>query len=125
MRQMIAGMVIWARWLCVGRLAILVLSRGARYLTGTVLCALALGAQANKPPDAKPRTAQQWMERMQEASRNCIGMVVELHASGAMAVSRIWHAVRDGHPFERIDSLDGVARTVYRHDGVVRIAWHG
>ena len=129
MRQMIAGMVIWARWLCGGRLAILVLSRGARHLTGIVLCALALGAQgaqANRPPDAKPRTAQQWMERMQEASRgrNYIGMVVELHASGAMAVSRIWHAVRDGHPFERIDSLDGAARTVYRHAGVVRTFMH-
>ena len=78
------------------------------------------GGQALGPLDITQRTAQQWLVRMQEASRsrNYTGTVVELHASGAMAVSRVWHAVRDGQQFERIDALDGAASTVYRHDGV-------
>ena len=110
---MTAGMVFRARWRRGCCSAKLVFSRAARYLGGMALCALALGVQGgpvNRPQDdANPRTAQQWMERMQGASRSrsYVGTVVVLHASGAMATSKIWHAVRDGQQFERVDALGG------------------
>lgn len=127
---MTAGMVFRARWRRGCCSAKLVFSRAARYLGGMALCALALGVQGgpvNRPQDdANPRTAQQWMERMQGASRSrsYVGTVVVLHASGAMAASKIWHAVRDGQQFERVDALDGAASTVYRQDGLARTFLH-
>lgn len=127
MRQ--SGMAVRAGGQGVSRWARAMLSGRARCLWGIAFCVFAVSAQGGQALgtlDATQRTAQQWLVRMQEASRsrNYTGTVVELHASGAMAVSRVWHAVRDGQQFERIDALDGAASTVYRYDGVVRTFMH-
>ena len=127
MRQ--SGMAVRKGGQGVSRWARAILLDRARCFWGIAFCVFAVsvqGGQALGTLDATQRTAQQWLVRMQEASRsrNYTGTVVELHASGAMAVSRVWHAVRDGQQFERIDALDGAASTVYRHDGVVRTFMH-
>lgn len=70
-------------------------------------------------PDAKTQ-----LMRIHEAAsqRNYQGTLV-LSAGGAMTSSRLAHYVDGAHRFERIDSLDGEARRVLRHDDVVQTVW--
>ncbi|MCZ2498314.1 transcriptional regulator [Xylophilus sp. Kf1] len=59
------------------------------------------------------------MERAREAARKktYVGTFVVLSANGAMASSRIWHlSDAGGQQFERMESLTGTPRTVFRRN---------
>lgn len=59
--------------------------------------------------------------RAREAASNktYVGTFVVLSSSGAMASSRIWHLSDGGHQVERMESLTGTPRQVFRRDGKV------
>ena len=70
------------------------------------------------------RNASQWLMRMHEASRRraYVGTFVVM-AGGSMASSRIWHACDGDQQIEKIESLNGSPRTIYRrNDQVVTFA---
>lgn len=64
----------------------------------------------------------QWLERMQSSpcKRPYTGTFVVLSASGAMSTSRIWHACDGRQRLERVESLSGAQRTVFRRNDEVR-----
>ena len=79
----------------------------------------------NAPPDraeAQPKLVErdilQWLARLQEASRKTsyVGTFVVSAADGSMASSRIWHACDGGQQVERIESLTGTPRSVFRRN---------
>lgn len=101
--------------------------------TRRLLAALLLGAsavapsvQAQAPNDAavEARDARAWLERMHEAAnrRNFQGTFV-VSAGGSVASSRIVHYCEGRNQFERIESLDGLQRQIYRHNDVVHSLW--
>ena len=63
-----------------------------------------------------------WIERMHSApcQRPYAGTFVVSAASGAMASSRIWHACDGQQQMERVESLSGTPRTVFRRNDEVR-----
>lgn len=67
---------------------------------------------------------RQWLLRMHEAARqrNFQGTFV-VSSGGHVASARIAHYCNGGSQFERIESLDGQARRVYRHNNVVHTLW--
>lgn len=84
-------------------------------------------AQSSSSPDeqvVEAREAKQWLARIQEAAnkRSFHGTVV-VSAGGTVASSRIVHFCEGKDQFERIDSLDGHMRHVFRHNDVVHTVW--
>ena len=64
------------------------------------------------------RDILQWLARLQDASRKTsyVGTFVVSAADGSMASSRIWHACDGGQQVERIESLTGTPRSVFRRN---------
>lgn len=98
-----------------------------------LLAALLLGASAAAPmaraepaadAQVETRDARTWLARMHEAAsrRNFQGTFV-VSAGGSVASSRIAHFCEGRNQFERIESLDGLQRQVYRHNDVVHSVW--
>ena len=98
-----------------------------------LLAALLLGASAAVPavaaepagdPLVEARDARAWLARMHEAAnrRNFQGTFV-VSAGGSVASSRIAHFCDGRNQYERIESLDGLQRQVYRHNEVVHSVW--
>lgn len=98
-----------------------------------LLAVLLLGASAAVPsvraqsavePLDEARDARAWLARMHEAAnrRNFQGTFV-VSAGGSVASSRIVHFCEGRNQFERIESLDGLQRQVYRHNDVVHSVW--
>lgn len=99
------------------------------------LCLLGLGtaASAASPADVAPASPTTTghggqaaigavLERAREAARKktYVGTFVVLSANGAMASSRIWHlADGSGQEFERMESLTGTPRLVFRRNSEV------
>jgi sigma-E factor negative regulatory protein RseB len=75
-------------------------------------------------PLVEARETHAWLTRIQEAAnkRNFSGTVV-VSAGGTMASTRIAHYCDGRDQFERIDSLDGQVRNVFRHNDVVHTVW--
>jgi sigma-E factor negative regulatory protein RseB len=75
-------------------------------------------------PLVEARETRAWLTRIQEAAnkRNFVGTVV-VSAGGTVASTRIAHYCEGRDQFERIDSLDGQLRNVYRHNDVVHTVW--
>jgi sigma-E factor negative regulatory protein RseB len=65
-----------------------------------------------------------WLMRIHEAAshRNFQGTFV-VSAGGSVSSSRIAHFCEGANQFERIESMDGQLRTVYRHNDVVHTLW--
>jgi sigma-E factor negative regulatory protein RseB len=89
----------------------------------------ALSAQAqvaltSGDPLVEAREARAWLSKIQDAAnkRNFQGTVV-VSAGGSVASSRIAHFCESGSQYERIDSLDGQVRHVFRHNDVVHTVW--
>lgn len=72
----------------------------------------------------EPREVRSWLMRIHEAAsrRNFQGTFI-VSAGGAVSSARIAHYCEGTHQFERIDSLDGQTRHVFRHDDVVHTLW--
>ncbi|MGY4830566.1 MucB/RseB C-terminal domain-containing protein [Sphaerotilaceae bacterium SBD11-9] len=75
-------------------------------------------------PLVEARETRAWLTRIQEAAnrRNFAGTVV-VSAGGLVASTRIAHYCEGRDQFERIDSLDGQVRNVFRHNDVVHTVW--
>ncbi len=65
-----------------------------------------------------------WLTRIHQAARerNYHGVFVVSGPSGVTS-ARIAHYAHGANQFERIESLDGQARTVFRHNDVVHTVW--
>lgn len=97
-------------------------SRIGRLLGCCLLGLAGLAAQAQAPARSGERSVGEWLQRMQEASRqrSYIGTFVVSSADGAMASARIWHACDAEHQVERVEVLSGTPRsTIRRNDQVV------
>jgi sigma-E factor negative regulatory protein RseB len=83
-------------------------------------------AQANAGVAAEPREVRAWLMRIHEAAgrRNFQGTFI-VSGGGAVASARIAHFCEGRNQFERIESLDGQARHVFRHNDVVHTVWPG
>ncbi|HET7795431.1 MAG TPA: MucB/RseB C-terminal domain-containing protein [Rhizobacter sp.] len=81
-------------------------------------------ALTSSDPLVEARETRAWLARIQEAAnrRNFAGTVV-VSAGGLVASTRIAHYCEGGDQFERIDSLDGQVRNVFRHNDVVHTVW--
>lgn len=84
----------------------------------------AQNALTSGDPLVEARETRAWLLRIQEAAnkRNFVGTVV-VSAGGTVASSRIAHYGDGRDQFERIDSLDGQLRSVYRHNDLVHTVW--
>ena len=89
----------------------------------TALCFVGWLAAAPATP-AEPSDARTWLLRIHEAagSRNFQGIFV-VTSGGAASSARIAHFSVGDNQYERIESLDGRARQVYRHNDVVHTFW--
>lgn len=72
----------------------------------------------------EPQEVREWLTRIHNAAnqRNFQGTFV-ISSSGAMTSARISHFYDGTDQFERIEPLDGEARQVLRHNGVVHTVW--
>jgi sigma-E factor negative regulatory protein RseB len=66
------------------------------------------------------------VKRLQDSARlrNYSGTFV-VSSSGSMSSARIVHATDGSNPIERVESLDGQMRRVFRHNEAVHILWPG
>lgn len=95
----------------------------------SVLCSLgsltsALAASPNSEVPVEPKQVRAWLTRIHEAAsqRNFQGTFV-VTAGGAVSSARIAHFYDGSNQFERIESLDGQARHVFRHNDHVQTVW--
>lgn len=75
---------------------------------------------ADEKVAAESRSLNDWLMRMHEASRNrsYIGTFV-VSAGGAISSAKIWHACEGGEQMERVETLTGPPRSIFRHNGQV------
>src|SRR3954469_3934072 len=66
----------------------------------------------------RERSASEWLVRMHEASRlrSYAGTFVVSSNGGGMSSARIWHAWNGGVQVERVESLTGAPRSVFRRN---------
>ncbi len=95
----------------------------AALLVGVAMLLPAARAQATDPL-GEARDVKQWLSRIHEAAgrRNFQGTFV-VSAGGSIASSRIVHFSEGANQFERIESLDGYQRNVFRHNDTVHVFW--
>ena len=74
-------------------------------------------AQSASTP-LRDRTVNEWLVRMHEASklRSYAGTFVVSSMGGGMSSARIWHACEGDVQVERVESLTGAPRSVYRRN---------
>lgn len=90
---------------------------------GVVVVAFAHAASETSAGSVAPaRDASQWVEHMRGAACHSpyVGTFVVISAAGAMSSSRITHACDSGLQVEKVESLTGHPRTVYRRNGEIR-----
>jgi sigma-E factor negative regulatory protein RseB len=76
---------------------------------------------AQAQPASAPRndrSVSEWLMRMHDASklRSYVGTFVVSSIGGAMSSARIWHACEGDVQVERVESLSGAPRSVYRRN---------
>jgi sigma-E factor negative regulatory protein RseB len=81
-------------------------------------CAQAQPASATASGALRDRTVSEWLVRMHEASRirSYVGTFVVSSIGGGMSSARIWHAYDGNVQVERVESLTGAPRSVYRRN---------
>ncbi|MFZ2296470.1 MAG: MucB/RseB C-terminal domain-containing protein [Polaromonas sp.] len=69
---------------------------------------------------AESRTLNDWLMRMHEASRKraYIGTFV-VSSGGAMSSAKIWHVCEGSQQMERVETLTGAPRSIFRHNDQV------
>lgn len=77
-------------------------------------------------PLAEPREVRAWLLRIHEAAgkRNFQGTFV-VSGGGTVSSARIAHYYEGRNQYERIETLDGQARHVFRHNNLVHTVWPG
>lgn len=105
---------------------------GLRAAPALVLAGAALvlppawAGDAGEPGEAAtaPRDAKAWLTRIHQAAgqRNFRGTFV-VSAGGSVASARIVHFCRGSDQYERIESLDGQKRHIYRYNDLVHSFW--
>ena len=67
---------------------------------------------------SRDRSVSEWLVRMHEASklRSYVGTFVVSSIGGGMSSARIWHACEGNVQVERVESLSGAPRSVYRRN---------
>lgn len=75
---------------------------------------------------ARPSDVAGWVRRLRSAAQreNYTGTLIVMSDAGRVAGSRVWHACRGDLQIERVDLLDGPARTVFRRDAQTRTFFH-
>lgn len=99
-------------------------SAGARLMVSLMLLWSAAQVVAAPGVAVEPREVKEWLTRIHNAAnqRNFQGTFV-VSSPGAMTSARISHFYDGTDQFERIEPLDGQARQVLRHNGVVHTVW--
>ncbi|MEO8249474.1 MAG: MucB/RseB C-terminal domain-containing protein [Burkholderiales bacterium] len=98
-----------------------------RQMTMLLMLAAALNVAAAQVAPALPKPEDKamsesevadWLKRLHGASRdrNYVGTFVVSSASGALASARIWHACEGEQQVERVETLTGAPRSVFRHN---------
>lgn len=84
----------------------------------------ARGGQTADGTLAEPTEVRAWLLRIHEAAskRNFQGTFV-VSGGGSVSSARIAHYYEGRNQFERIETLDGQARHVFRHNDVVHTVW--
>lgn len=87
-------------------------------------CGQASGAAGPAPTPASE--VRSWLLRIHDAAsrRNFQGTFV-VSGGGSVASARIWHFFEGANQYERIETLDGRQRKVFRHNDVVHTVWPG
>jgi sigma-E factor negative regulatory protein RseB len=80
----------------------------------------AASAAVPTPAPAQNRTLHDWLRRMREASRihSYTGTFV-VSADGVMSSAKIWHVCEGGQQMERVETLSGAPRSIFRHNDQV------
>lgn len=80
----------------------------------------AASAAVPAPTPAQNRTLHDWLRRMREASRihSYTGTFV-VSADGVMSSAKIWHVCEGGQQMERVETLSGAPRSIFRHNDQV------
>ncbi|MBC7939165.1 MAG: MucB/RseB C-terminal domain-containing protein [Chitinophagaceae bacterium] len=89
------------------------------FLLPAAACAGGEFAGSTPPDDARA-----WLTRIHAAANtgNYRGTMV-FSASGAMSSSRVWHYCVGDQTFEKLESLDGLRKNIYRHNDDVHTLW--
>lgn len=92
-------------------------------LAGFTLPAMGHVAAQASPPAAsavESRSINDWLMRMHEASRkrSYIGTFV-VSSGGAMSSAKIWHVCEGDQQMERVETLTGAPRSIFRHNDQV------
>jgi sigma-E factor negative regulatory protein RseB len=93
-------------------------------LAGCTLPAVGhVAAQASPPAAAaaaESRSINDWLMRMHEASRkrSYIGTFV-VSSGGSMSSAKIWHVCEGDQQMERVETLTGAPRSIFRHNDQV------
>ncbi|MGD9834738.1 MAG: MucB/RseB C-terminal domain-containing protein [Piscinibacter sp.] len=101
-------------------------------LLRSLLALTLLGAHGGLVSAAGPASAPEsrevkaWLTRIHEAAgkQNFQGIFV-VSGGGAVSSARIAHYGEGSNQYERIESLDGQTRYVYRHNDIVHTLWPG
>lgn len=92
---------------------------------GVVLALVcATSARATPGTTVEPSEVREWLMRIHNAAsqRNFQGTFV-VSSPGSVSSARISHFYEGADQFERIEPLDGQARQVLRHNGIVHTVW--
>jgi len=91
---------------------------------GLLAAAGSVWAQAAASAPGSARDARSWLLRIQEAAtrQNFQGTFV-ISGGGNVASARMAHFCEGSNQYERIESLDGQARNVYRWNDTVHTVW--
>lgn len=104
------------------------MARPAVVLVLVAAAVLSAGLQARETLErgsgAASHDVRVWLTRIHEAAsrQNFQGTFV-VSSAGNVASARMAHFFEGSHQFERIESLDGQARNVFRHDDTVHTLW--
>lgn len=90
------------------------------WAAGTFGLAAAQGVPA-PDQDGRERTIQEWLVRMNEASRvrSYVGTFVVSSGAGTLSSARIWHVCEGPRQVERVETLTGPRRSTFRRNDEV------
>jgi sigma-E factor negative regulatory protein RseB len=100
--------------------------RGLAQILWAALAINTVAAQTPRSPAAEPgiaaekRTINDWLIRTHEATKKLayVGTFV-VSSGGSMSSARVWHACEGDQQIERVETLSGAPRSIFRHNDQV------